>query len=136
VLHLLRHKRVELMKKQILIIADDNEAMRWMVKSACRALFDEIIEARDGRELFWELMRHASDAESDVVVVTDVRMPSYSGLDVIAAYEELGYHPPTVVITSYPEDDVRARAAAAGTQLLAKPFTLAALRRVVDDVRS
>lgn len=123
------------MTKQILIIADDNEAMRWMVKSACRARFDDIIEARDGRELFWHLIRHANEPDADIVVVTDVRMPSYSGLDVIATYEELGYHPPTVVITSFPDDDVRERTARAGSQLLAKPFTLAALRRVVDDVR-
>jgi FixJ family two-component response regulator len=125
------------MTKPILIIADDNQAMRWLVRSACRPHFDEILEAHDGRQLFWELVRCSRlRPASEVVVITDVRMPTYSGLEVIAAYEELGYHPRTVVITSFPDPSVRAETELLGGVLLPKPFTTVELRRVVERVQN
>ena len=124
------------MNGRLLLIADDNPAMRWLVRRTFRDQFDNIIEASDGRELFWQLVRcaHTRDA-SDVVVITDIRMPTYTGLDVLAAYDELGYHPATVVISSFPDADAHASTERAGAQLLPKPFATADLRRVVEHVQ-
>lgn len=124
------------MLKPVLIVADDSEAMRWLVRAACRADFDEIREASDGRELFWQLVTCSRERPpSEVVVVTDMRMPHYTGLDVMSTYEDLAYHPPTVMMTAFPDAETTAKAARAGAALLAKPFTTAALRRLIERVR-
>jgi DNA-binding NtrC family response regulator len=121
----------------LLVIADDNAHMRWLVRTTFRGCFDEIVEAADGRELFWELVRCSrTRAASEVLVITDIRMPGYSGLDVLSTYDDLGFHPRTVVMTSFPDADAYACTARAGGVLLPKPFATAELRRVVEDARA
>jgi len=118
----------------LLIVADDNPQMRWLVRATLRGHFDEVVEASSGRELFWELLRSARSREAaDVVVITDIRMAPYSGLDVLDAYDELGYHPTTVVMTSFPDVEAYERTERAGGVVIPKPFTTAELRRVVED---
>jgi FixJ family two-component response regulator len=120
-------------RKRLAIIADDHPAMRALVRSVLRGTADEIIEAGDGRALFWELLRcsYARDAV-DVVVITDLCMPVYSGLDVVATFDELGFHPNTIVITSYPDPKVSSAVERAGAVLVPKPFTTSAFRSVVE----
>lgn len=116
-----------------LIVADDNAHMRWLVRTTLRDRFDEIVEAADGRELFRQLVHYSmTSPEKDVLVVTDVRMPAYSGLDILATYDELGFHPRTVVMTAFPDAETHERAARAGSPLLAKPFATAELSAVVE----
>ena len=56
-------------------------------------------------------------------LVTDVRMPGKSGLDMYLELVGSGRRIPTVLITAYAEDSLRARAKAAGiTCCLSKPF--------------
>lgn len=119
--------------KPLLIIADDNAHMRWLVRMAFREQFEEIIEAADGRELFWHLVHCSTHGRpsNEVVVITDIRMPTYSGLDVLGAYDELGYHPTTIVMTSFPDSQAYAETRRAGGVLVPKPFATAELVRVV-----
>ena len=117
----------------LLIVADDNAHMRWLVRATFRDHFTDVVEASDGRELFQQLL-HASltRKDSEVVVITDIRMPAYSGLDILDTYDELGYHPTTIVMTSFPDADAYASAERAGGVLIPKPFATADLRRVVE----
>ena len=117
----------------LLIVADDNPHMRWLVRTTFRDRFADIVEAGDGRELFRQLLRATlTHEDSDVVVITDIRMPAYSGLDILATYDELGYHPTTIVMTSFPDADAYASTEQAGGVLIPKPFATAELRRVVE----
>ena len=117
----------------MLVIADDSPAMRWLVRHTLGEEFAEIVEANDGRELFWTLVRCSrTRAADDVVVITDIRMPAYSGLDVLAACDELDYHPATIVMTSFPDADAYASTERAGAVLLPKPFVTSELRRLVE----
>jgi len=116
-----------------LIVADDNAHMRWLVRTTLRDRFDHIVEVVDGRELFRELVHSSMTRKvSDVVVVTDIRMPAYSGLDVLATYDDLGYHPTTIVMTAFPDGDAYASTERAGGTLIPKPFATAELCAVVD----
>jgi CheY-like chemotaxis protein len=122
----------------LLLIADDDADMRTLVRSTLRPDYPDALELVDGRELFWQLMRASitrDGRERPVVVVADVRMPSYSGLEVLDAWH--GEHPPVpiVVITSFPDDDVRTQVARLGATLLPKPFSRARLRQAVHDAR-
>ena len=119
---------------KLLIIADDNEAMRGLVRSTLGQRENvEVVEAGDGRTLFWHLVRCSfTHDERDVTVITDMCMPIYSGLDVLSACDELGYHPNTIVITAYPSAELSARIAETGARLVAKPFATGALRDMVE----
>ena len=56
-------------------------------------------------------------------LVVDFNMPNMSGLDLHNNLSRLGKKIPTVMITAYPSDDIRARALQAGVICyLSKPF--------------
>lgn len=122
-----RHRR--------LVIADDSEAMRWLVRDTVGADFHEVIEASNGRELLWSLMRSSLQVtDEDLVIITDLYMPTYDGLQVLDAWRELHPRVATVMITAFPTDEVRQRARELGIRLLAKPFSTATLKTVVAEV--
>jgi len=121
----------------LLLIADDDADMRALVRSTLRPDYPDALELVDGRELFWQLMRASftrDGRERPVVVVADVRMPAYTGLEVLDAWHGEQAAVPVVVITAFPDDDVRTRVAKLGATLLPKPFTRARLRQVVREV--
>ena len=118
-----------------LIIADDHEEMRWLVRTILGDQFDEVVEAADGRELIWHLMRsrrgRTRAGKPGLVVVADVWMPVYDGLEVIAAWQDGEPSVPLVVITSFPEEATRQRAELLGAIFLVKPFSRADLLAAV-----
>jgi len=118
------------------VIADDSPDMRWLVRTAVGDAFGEVVEASDGRELMWALLRNefATDESEHPVVITDLSMPGYDGLDVIEAWHELAPRGLTILITAYPSEAVRARARAAGAVMLAKPFRTSALRDAIREL--
>jgi FixJ family two-component response regulator len=64
------------------------------------------------------------ERRSAACLVADVRMPGLSGFDLHDALVASGAIIPTVLITAYPDDAVRARARAAGIACcLGKPFS-------------
>jgi CheY-like chemotaxis protein len=123
----------------LLVIADDDADMRSLVRAALAGEFPDAIELASGRDLFWHLLR-ASFASirapaRPLLVVADVRMPGYTGLEVLDAWQNDDRDVPFVVITSFPDESVRARVAELGATLVPKPFTRAALRDAVRDAR-
>jgi FixJ family two-component response regulator len=115
-----------------LIIADDSPYMRWLVRSTLAPDYPEIAEAADGRELFGLLIK-ANVMSVRCVLVVDVRMPVYSGLEVLAAWRENEQPNPVIVITSFPDAPVEREVARLGGILLPKPFSTATLRQVVTE---
>jgi DNA-binding NtrC family response regulator len=118
-----------------LVIADDSAEMRWLVRRILAPRFADITEAADGRELLWCVLQHVRERPRDgLVIVADVCMPVYDGLDVLDACGELDYHVTPIVITSFPSLAVRARVAEIGGVLVPKPFAMGELRRAVESV--
>jgi len=71
-------------------------------------------QARDGRELLWQLLRAAYIEDHSLFVI--------------------GFELPMLLISAFPDDTVRAQAAKLGVLLLAKPFTSAQLRAAVAEL--
>ncbi len=109
------------------IIADDDPAMRDWLRLLLRPFQTDVLEAAGGLELL-ELL--ATEEPYDLVI-TDVRMPGPDGLQVVAMARTAGSLAPFLVITAFPDDDLRRALHAAGAQLLAKPFTPGELRDAV-----
>ncbi len=123
-------------RPRVLVIADDSAEMRWFVRSAIGHAFSEVVEVADGRELFMALLRSSFSAkggERDQLIVSDLYMPAYDGLDVLDACQELDAGTKTVLITAFPSEAVRRRASELGAVMLAKPFSAADLRQVVRE---
>jgi CheY-like chemotaxis protein len=56
-------------------------------------------------------------------MVADIHMPHMTGVELYRRLVDLGYEIPTILITAYPNDKVRARALAEGVICyLVKPF--------------
>ncbi len=110
--------------------------MRWIVRAAVGDQFADIVEVSDGRELFWTLLRRdfiRNEAE-DQLLITDLCMPAYDGLDVAAAWRELSPTAPIIVLTAFPSSAVRKRAAELGAVVVSKPISTVDLRRVIREV--
>lgn len=118
-----------------LIVADDSADVRLVVRHALRSSFDEIDEASDGRTLMWKLhvwSMQPKPSAGPLVVIADLVMPIYSGLDVLEAWRSVDEQFSCIIISSFPERRVERRVAELGAVLVPKPFSLDALRGAVD----
>lgn len=74
-------------------------------------------------------------AEPFELVITDLRLPDGSGLDVVRSARTLPKPPPVVVVTGFPSEAGRAEALALGaTAYLGKPFAIAAFTGLVGEL--
>jgi len=109
------------------LIADDSSEQRWTLRLALSMMGFDVREAADGRELFWaleELSRVGGSEPS--LVIADVYMPAYDGLEVLEAWREAMTGRAVIFITAFPDAVVSRRVQALGADLLPKPFTLRA----------
>jgi len=116
------------------LVAEDDPEMRKLVVEALRRDGHEILEASDGQQM---LVRLAELFDQDAtmcavdIIVTDVRMPMCSGLDVVERLAEARWKIPCILMTAFGDDEVRWRAQSVGATLLDKPLSLDDLREAV-----
>jgi CheY-like chemotaxis protein len=114
------------------LVCDNEETLRRLVRAALDGSAYEIAEARDGDESV-ELARRL---EPDLIVL-DIMMPGRSGVDVLG---ELRRDPrfretPVVMLTARAQAADREAASRAGADyFLAKPFSPKQLASVVEDL--
>lgn len=108
-----------------------------MIREALSSAFSEILESIDGRSLFWILEAHLharNDEVPELLVIADVRMPVYSGLEALEAWSDVERPFPFIVLSSAPDDEVERRVDAMGALLLRKPFTPRKLCRLIAQI--
>jgi len=113
------------------VLAEDDIAMREMLAAVLREGGYQVTTVNDGSELSLLLCEPRPNVRFDLIV-TDVNMPGGSGLDVIDQLRHAGDDTPVIVVTAFPQAEIRTRAHELGLRLLAKPFELEALRAAVD----
>ncbi len=124
--------RTEARRPPRVLVADDSAEQRWTLRLALAMMGFEVHEAADGRELFWALEGLSRKPNADPeLVIADVYMPAYNGLDVLAAWVGAAPRHPLIVMTAFPDDVLTKRVSELGATLLPKPFTLAELSRSV-----
>ena len=110
--------KVELVKKPVISIVDDDESVREATKGLMKA-FGFVAEAFPGAEDFLKSDRLRETA----CLIADVQMPGMSGLELHSRLAASGKPIPTILITAYPDERVRERALRAGVICyLIKPF--------------
>lgn len=123
-----------------LVLADDDQDLRETLAVAMQREGYDVVQLEDGWQLLVYLASNMlSDGERPTVdvVISDVRMPGKSGLDVLAGVQ-WGPHPPAfILITAFADAQTRSEALRLGAAaLVTKPFTLDEMRTLVRDVGS
>jgi FixJ family two-component response regulator len=102
----------------LIAIVDDDEAVREATKGFMRSL-GYSVETFSSAEDFLQ-SPHVGRA---LCLIADVNMPGMSGLDLYLRLAATQRSLPTILITAYPSDNIRAAALSAGvTCYLVKPF--------------
>jgi len=119
------------------LVAEDDPEMRRMVVEALRKDGHEVKEAADGGQLLVKIAevfdRDPSLSLIDVIV-TDMRMPTYNGLELIERLAEARWRVPFVLMTAFGDDETRSRAEKVGAVFFDKPLSLDALRDAVTNL--
>jgi DNA-binding response OmpR family regulator len=114
------------------LVCDNEEALRVLVRGALELGDYEILEARDGDQSL-ELARKF---EPDLIVL-DMMMPGRSGLEVLADLraEQRFAETPVIMLTARAQAADRAAALEAGaTRFLPKPFSPLELASTVEEL--
>ena len=115
-------------QRQAIAIVDDDPLIRETLNDLLdSAGYHSVVFASAGR--FLKSRRVTGFA----CLIADMRMPEMSGIELHGRLVARGHRIPTIIITAYPDETARARAAKAGILCyLAKPFTAEALLGCVD----
>ena len=99
-------------------IIDDDQSFRESVVDLVRAMGFEAQEFERAEDFL-----HSGGTARTACLITDMRMPGMSGLELHERLTARNEAIPTIVITAFPKDDDRARAQRNGVICyLAKPF--------------
>lgn len=118
------------------LVAEDDDAFRELLLSTLRDAGHGAIELEDGLELsdYLSLARAKLLPPPDLVL-TDLKMPGASGLEVVRKARAAGLTCPIVLLTAFPAPEVFAEAEAIGKiTVLGKPIELQEITACVDDL--
>ena len=114
-----------------IVLVDDQTLVRQGIRSLLELAGDVAIvaEARDGDEGLAVIRRERPD-----VVLLDLRMPKKGGVDVLRVLQATNALPPTIVLTTFDDDEALLDAVRAG----AKGYLLkdVSLERLTDAIRA
>jgi len=113
------------MSGRVLLAEDDGE-LRRLLASALFARGYDVVECVNGRELARCIDRVlAGEVGWSVdLIVSDIRMPGFSGLEVVEALRGNGERTRVVLMTAFADDGTQQAARSLGVLLLDKPFEL------------
>lgn len=117
------------MGKKLILVADDQEPIRMMLKMSLERLGFEVATAKDGKEALESVRARPPD-----LIITDIMMPEMDGYEVL---NQLRSDPatagiPAIVLTALEEESYQEKSASLGAlEHLVKPVSLPALKQKV-----
>jgi CheY-like chemotaxis protein len=123
-------------RRRRVLLADDDELFRHMVAWTLRAEGYDVVEAEDGMELVDQLASSLLGKKDEPIdlILTDVRMPGWSGVQVMASLRATDWAIPVIVVTAYRSPEVEREAYRLGAAaLFHKPCELRDLLAAVID---
>ncbi len=117
-------------KSRKIVIVDDDVSFRESLVSLVKSFGFQPCPFASAEELL------ESDALKDgACLITDVQMPGMSGLELQATLAARGCDIPVIVVTSFPDPQVRQRAMATGAiGVLSKPFDREEMLSLIQSV--
>jgi len=122
-------------RKRILLAEDDDE-MRSLLSSLLRRAGYDVVECADGFGLLEQLEGVTSDGKRPFdVVITDVVMPRFDGIEALECLDYICHTPRVIVISAFGSAKLHRTARELGAAaFLDKPFDMSALLQTVRRV--
>jgi CheY-like chemotaxis protein len=116
-------------KGRLVLLVDDNEMVRELIKIQLEMLGYQVLCAQDGKEAL-ECFRKRHD--EICLVLSDVVMPRLSGWDVLASMKKNGSCTPVILASGYYEHpSFPSKSVAQPQAYLHKPFTIKNLEKAI-----
>ncbi len=119
---------------QILLVEDHDE-LRALLASALRRDGYAVVECANGDDALDWLGPGVLEGDLEqlpAAIVSDIRLPYFTGLDILAGVSSGVERIPVILITAFPDEETTALAFQLGARcVLAKPFPLEDLRRAL-----
>jgi DNA-binding response OmpR family regulator len=130
----LLEEAMELRRIRVLLAEDDDE-LRELLASTLTKDGYEVIQVADGTGLFDYLSAvHIREGHAEPIdlIVTDIQMPGWTGLQVLQSIRERDWATPVILITGFGNREVHKEASRLGaTAFFDKPFDVDDLRTAV-----
>jgi len=111
-------------KKHTILIADDEEGIRDLLKEICEEEGWAVVFASDGKEALEKAKKVLPDA-----IVMDVRMPVLDGIKAFKKMKETGIDVPVILMTAYGSSEIAIEAMKQGAyDYITKPFDIEEMR--------
>lgn len=119
------------------LLAEDDYELRQLIAASLRRIGCDVVEVSDGLQLVERVgaSMGAKTLSDFDVVISDIRMPGWSGLEVLEGLKSAGCSTPVILITAFGDDDIHRAAGRAGAvAVFDKPFDIADLGSAVRDL--
>ena len=119
------------------LLAEDDDELRWALEECLKREGYEVIAVPDGNavlnHLGAALLLERREDPPDVII-TDLRLPGFTGMHLLEAIRGKGWTVPVVVISAFGDERTRARARELGaTAFLDKPLETEQLKTVIQN---
>jgi DNA-binding response OmpR family regulator len=116
------------MSRKVLIIEDRRENIVFIANNILKPEGWEVITARDGK-----LGLQKAIEEQPNLIISDLKLPTMHGLDVLEELNKRGYRIPTIVMTFHGSEETAIRAFRLGAvDYLIKPFEIEDMLNAID----
>ena len=121
-------------RPRVLLAEDDSEMRDLLIWALVDGGYD-VDAVADGTSLCHHLGKHLTAPNRRIdLVVSDIRMPGVTGLEVIRGLRELENLPPAILITAFGDTEIHRQADEIGVTLLDKPFEIDELMARVGEL--
>jgi DNA-binding response OmpR family regulator len=120
-----------------ILVAEDSTEMRRLIAGALRAEGYEVTEACDGMQLLDLIEAAARQGVPGryIAVISDIRMPWLTGMDVMAVLGAAAWSTPVILITAFGDEETHVEARQLGAAaVLDKPFEMDVLTATLSRV--
>jgi CheY-like chemotaxis protein len=122
-----------------ILVAEDETEMRRVVVEALREDGHDVVELADGGRLLVDIAarlqaKEGSEGEAVDLIVSDIRMPICTGLEILEVLRKAKWPTPVILMTAFGDDETRRHAERLEAALFDKPFDLDDLRAAIANL--
>ncbi|MBN1696679.1 MAG: response regulator [Spirochaetales bacterium] len=123
-------------KTPYIVVAEDDKEMRTLLLIYLKKFGYKVKPCANGKELLEEISESMLGDEGKIdLIISDIKMPHYTAMEIMAGLKSLQGFPPIILITAFGNEDLHKEAIENGAlTVLDKPFDFDVLLFNVENV--